>query len=61
MKYNKTIINEWNNMLYDYGKQNNISILKISNVLTKPEDFTVEIEPSSIGSQKLVDTLLENY
>ena len=56
-----TSINEWNNMLYDYGKQNNISILKISNVLTKPEDFTVEIEPSSIGSQKIVDTLLENY
>ena len=48
-------------MLDDFGKQNNISILKISNVLTKPEDFISEIEPSSTGSQKIVDTLLENY
>ena len=62
-KYQKyhTIIYNWNKMLDDFGKQNNISILKISNVLTKPEDFISEIEPSSTGSQKIVDTLLENY
>jgi len=62
-KYEKyrTTIHQWNNQIYDFGKQNNISILKISNVLTQPEDFSSEIEPSSSGSQKIVDTLLENY
>lgn len=62
-KYEKyrTTIHEWNNQVYNFGKQNNTSILKISNILTQPEDFSSDIEPSSSGSQKIVDTLLENY
>ena len=47
------IIKEWNNMLYSTDFQ----IIKISNILTKPEDFTFGIEPSEIGGNKLANTI----
>jgi hypothetical protein len=56
-----TIINEWNNMIYNYSNKNNCSVLKISGILTRPDDFSLGIEPSSIGSKKLVDTILSSY
>ncbi len=56
-----TIISEWNDLIYDYAKNNKINVLKISSILTKPEDFTLGIEPSSTGSIKLVKQIMENY
>jgi len=59
-----SIISEWNNMIYNYASkpQNNIySVLKVSNILTKPDDFSFGIEPSAIGSQKIVDTILTSF
>ena len=56
-----SIIKEWNTMLYDYADKNNYSVLKISNILTKSDDFSFGIEPSSIGSNKLVEVILTNY
>ena len=66
LKYKKYhhIINEWNNKIYDYAKnsQNNIlSVFKISNILTKKEDFSFDYEPSSTGGKKLVDTIISSY
>jgi hypothetical protein len=55
------VIREWNNKLYEYARNHNLSVLRISNILFKPEDFTLGIEPSDIGSQKLVDAILKNY
>jgi lysophospholipase L1-like esterase len=58
------IIKEWNEMIYNYAREskNNIKgVLKISSILTKNDDFTLGIEPSSIGSQKLVDAILSSY
>jgi len=58
------LINEWNRMVYEYASEpkNNISsVLKISNILTKEEDFTLDIEPSAIGTKKLVDNILTTY
>jgi hypothetical protein len=58
------VISEWNNKIYDYAKEpkNNItSVLKVSNILTKPEDFSLGIEPSSNGSNKLVETIMTSY
>lgn len=57
LKYKKyhQIINEWNNMIYNYASepQNNItSVLKVSNILTKDNDFSFGIEPSTIGGKK---------
>ena len=65
-KYEKyhAIINKWNNQIYDYAKnsKNNInSVLKISTILTQKDDFTVDIEPSSKGSEKLIESILTSY
>jgi len=54
-------IREWNSNLYNYAKEKTLSVLRISDILTKPDDFTLEIEPSALGSKKLVDTILKNY
>jgi lysophospholipase L1-like esterase len=58
------IIKEWNEMIYNYAREskNNIKgVLKISGILTKSDDFTLGIEPSSIGSQKLIEAILSSY
>ena len=59
-QYHK-IIDKWNNMIYVYGSENNLSVLKISGILTKPDDFSFGIEPSSNGGKKLVDIILSSY
>lgn len=63
MKYKQyhSIINEWNSMIYNYADKNNYSTLKISTILTQPDDFSFDIEPSAIGSRKLVETILSSY
>ena len=66
LKYKKyhNIIEKWNNFIYNYAtdKQNGIeAVLKISNILTKPEDFTFGIEPSSAGGLKIVNEIMSNY
>jgi hypothetical protein len=55
------IINKWNSMIYDYANKNNYSVLKISNILTKQDDFSHGIEPSETGSRKLVETIMSSY
>jgi hypothetical protein len=59
-----SIINEWNNKIYDYAQnsKNNISsVLKISTILTQKDDFTNDIEPSSKGGKKLIESILASY
>lgn len=63
-KQHHELINEWNKMIYEYARepQNNInSVLKISTILTQDEDFTLDIEPSAVGTKKVVDAILTNY
>ena len=58
------VINTWNNKLYSYAlepKNNIASVLKVSNILNKSEDFSHGIEPSSIGSKKMVDSIISTY
>ena len=57
----RQVIQEWNQMLYDYASKNSIRVVKISSYLTQPEDFTHGFEPSAIGGEKLVATLLSGY
>lgn len=66
MKYKQyhSIINEWNKMLYNYvgEPKNRINgVFKISNILNQAEDFSFGIEPSAIGSKKLVESILTSY
>lgn len=56
-----SVINEWNKMVYNYASKNNLSVLKISGLLTQPDDFSFGFEPSAIGSAKLVDSILSSY
>jgi len=55
------IIKEWNNKIYDFAEnpKNNIyDVIRISNYLTRNEDFSFGIEPSSMGGKKIVDLIL---
>ncbi len=42
----------------NYNTCNKYEVLKISSILTKPEDFTLGIEPSATGGAKLVSEML---
>ncbi len=55
------VIDSWNQMVYEYAGKNGLSVLKISGILTQPDDFSFGMEPSAIGSRKLVDTILSSY
>jgi hypothetical protein len=55
------IIKECNELLYKYASENNYSVFKISNILTQPTDFTHEIEPSLLGGQKMIESILHSY
>ena len=55
------VLKEWNGLVYKYASKNDYSVLKISKVLTKSEDFSFGIEPSATGSRKIVDTIISSY
>ena len=55
-----SIINEWNKMVYNYASKNDLRVLKISGILTQPDDFSFGFEPSAIGSRKLADAILSS-
>ena len=54
------MIKDWNALLYQYAanKQNNIDgVLKISEVVTKSDDFTFDYEPSDKGGAKIAEQI----
>lgn len=58
------IIEDWNNMIYDFAEnhKNKIyGVIRISSHLTQNEDFSFGIEPSSSGGQKITDLILRSY
>jgi hypothetical protein len=55
------VLKEWNGLVYKYAMKNDYSVLKISKVLTKQEDFSFGIEPSATGSRKIVETIITSY
>uniref|UniRef100_A0A6C0DTK7 Uncharacterized protein n=1 Tax=viral metagenome TaxID=1070528 RepID=A0A6C0DTK7_9ZZZZ len=57
----KNIITTWNHKIYEYAKENNMEVLRVSTILTKPEDFTLEIEPSETGGEKITDAIVGFY
>ena len=54
----RPILQEWNKMLTDFTYTNNLQLINISNILIDPLDFTLNIEPSEIGGEKIVDNIL---
>ena len=53
------IITTWNHKIYNYAKENNLSVLRISTILTKTDDFILEIEPSETGGEKIGQNILQ--
>jgi hypothetical protein len=57
----RNIISTWNNKIYEYASKNNMEVLRISTILTKDSDFTLEIEPSETGGEKISDAIVGFY
>jgi hypothetical protein len=54
----KPILQEWNKMISDFASINNLQVIKISNILIDSTDFTLNIEPSESGGEKIADNIL---
>jgi hypothetical protein len=54
----RPILQEWNKMITDFASTNNTQVINISNILTDPTDFTLNIEPSESGGEKIADNIL---
>ena len=56
----KPIIQDWNNMLEKYARENSYGLIQISKSVTASDDFTLSIEPSEKGGEKIARSIL-NY
>ena len=54
----KPILEEWNKLISDFSSTNNIQVINISNILTESTDFTLNIEPSETGGDKIANQIL---
>ena len=55
------LIKSWNKMQGEYVKSAKMErVIKISEELSKPDDFAFDIEPSDKGGQKIVDVILSS-
>ena len=54
------LIKGWNEMQIEYASGTKDGLLKISESLTKPEDFAFDIEPSDKGGKKVVEAILSS-
>lgn len=56
----KPIVQEWNQMLEKYARENSYGLIQISKIVTESDDFTLSIEPSEKGGEKIAQSIL-NY
>ena len=54
------LINEWNKLLKEFCLKHNFILLQISEFMKSEEDFSFDIEPSSVGSQKISKAILKS-
>ena len=54
----RPILEEWNKLVADFASINNLQVINISNILTESTDFTLNIEPSETGGEKIADNIL---
>jgi hypothetical protein len=55
-----SLIREWNKLLQKFCLENGFKLLNIAELITLEEDFSFDIEPSSIGSQKISKAILKS-
>jgi hypothetical protein len=54
-------IDQWNSLLLDFSKKNNLKIIQTNKFMLNKDDFTNTIEPSIIGGQKIANAILDAY
>ena len=54
----KPIIEEWNTLISNYAVENSFQLLQISQSVTSSDDFTLGIEPSEKGGEKIAQLIL---
>ena len=54
----KPIIEEWNTLISNYALENSFQLLQISQSVTSSDDFTLGIEPSEKGGEKIAQLIL---
>ena len=54
----KPILEEWNKLIADFASTNNIEVINISNILIESTDFTLNVEPSETGGEKIANSIL---
>ena len=57
----KPIIQDWNKMLEKYAQENSYGLIQISKSVTASDDFTLSIEPSEKGGEKIARSILNYY
>lgn len=55
----KPILEKWNGIIAAYARENSLGLLQISQVVTSNDDFTLGIEPSEKGGQKIAQSILD--
>ena len=57
----KPIVQEWNKMLEKYAREKSYGLIQISKSVTASDDFTLSIEPSEKGGEKIARSILNYY
>ena len=55
----KPILEKWNSLIADYARENSFGLLQISQSVTSDDDFTLGIEPSEKGGEKIAQLILD--
>jgi hypothetical protein len=55
------IVQSWNKMLEKYSREKSYGLLQISKIVTSSDDFTLSIEPSEKGGEKIARSILNYY
>ena len=55
------IVKEWNQMLKKYAREKSYGLIQISKRVTSIDDFTLSIEPSEKGGEKIAQSILNYY
>jgi hypothetical protein len=55
----KPILEKWNGLIATYAGENSLGLLQISQVVTSNDDFTLGIEPSEKGGEKIAQSIMD--
>ena len=55
----RPILEKWNGLIATYARENSLGLLQISQSVTSNDDFTLGIEPSEKGGEKIAQLILD--